>query len=85
MRSFLMIAGAVTVIGIGSAVLAAPPPPKTPPAASVDQLRLQLAADEQQIAKLQTLNGAVVRGLRKCQAQRNAAQDVALDDAMNSQ
>lgn len=55
------------------------------PAPTVAQLQSQLTAAQATIQRLAATNTAVVKGIRACQAQRNAAQDKALDDAMNAQ
>jgi hypothetical protein len=65
-------------------VIAARAAPVTPKVDDPKALHAQIDQLQADLAKERTLNGAVVKGLRACQAQRNAAQDAALDAAMNT-
>jgi hypothetical protein len=74
----LNITALAVAAGLAGAAIAATP-------AQAPDAKAQIAQLQQQLASAQALNAKLVKGFRACQAQRNAALDGALDDAMNAQ
>lgn len=65
----------LSAVGVGA--LAGDVQPKVP------ALQKQLDAANARVAQLTALNAAVAKGIQRCQVQRNAALDQAINDEMN--